>query len=401
MPATPHVLIIGGGIAGPALALFLKKAGIAATLHEAYPHCADIGGGLQVAPNGMAVLEQLGLADAVAAAGTTCTAMTFRDRHGDAFATLPVGSPSRPAVTLKRAQLHRILLEAADREGIPIAYGRRLAAIEEDAAGITARFTDGTTARGDLLVGADGIHSQTRRLILPDAPSPAFTGLVGIGGFVPHALWPARAPEHTMTLCFGPPGAVLGYGLAGRSEPDTLMWWSTIERDRPLDAESRAALTPAAVRRHVLDAGDGWFEPVPDILDAAAEIVAPIDIFDMPSLPRWWHGRAVLVGDAAHAVTPHSGQGVSLALEDAICLAKRLRGLPAGAGAAAWGQAFAGFEQDRRGRTERICALGRRNGDTKKRHGLGWLQRRLMPLFLRLMVYEQRRIQRYRVRWEG
>jgi 2-polyprenyl-6-methoxyphenol hydroxylase-like FAD-dependent oxidoreductase len=403
MPARPHVLIIGGGIAGPALALFLKKAGIAASIHEAYPRCADIGGGLQVAPNGMAVLDQIGLAGAVTAAGTACTAMAFRDQHGDRFATLPVGSPDRPAVTLKRARLHEILVEAATRAGIPVAYGRRLAAIEEDADGITARFADDTIARGDLLVGADGIHSQTRRLILPDAPSPAFTGLVGIGGFVPRAVMPPQEPEQAMTLCFGRPGAFFGYAAADRSPAAGLMWWSTIERDRPLDPEARAALTLEAVRRHLLDAGDGWFEPVPDILAAAAEMIAPIDIFDMPSLPRWWRGRAVLVGDAAHAVTPHSGQGASLALEDAICLAKRLRGMPAGAAASAWGQVFAGFEQDRRRRTERICALGRRGGDTKKHHGpvAGWLLHRLMPLILRLMAFQQRRIHRHRVRWEG
>lgn len=402
MPAIPHVLVIGGGIAGLSLSLFLTKAGIAATVFEAYPQRTDIGSGLQLAPNGMAVLAELGLAGRVAGAGIACTGMEFRDQRGARFAAMPIGGAALPAVTVKRARLHEILAAAAAREGIPIEYGRRLVAIEEDAGGITARFADSGTARGDLLAGADGIHSRTRRLILPDAPAPAFTGLVGVGGFVPRAALPPPTPaaEATMTFCFGKPGAFFGQAYVDQADAEGLMWWSAVERARPLDGDGRAALTLDLVRRQLLSAGDGWFGPVRDVLAAATEMARPIDIYDMPSLPRWWRGRAVLVGDAAHAVTPHSGQGASLALEDAIALARRLRGLPAGAAAGA----FAGFERERRARAERICALGRRAGDSTKRSRgpvAGRLQRLLMPLFLRLMAARQRRIHGYRVRWEG
>jgi 2-polyprenyl-6-methoxyphenol hydroxylase-like FAD-dependent oxidoreductase len=201
-----HVLIIGGGIAGPVLALFLKKAGIGSTVFEAYPERREIGGALGLAPNGVALLAELGLADDVIDAGTIFADMEFRTPEGRRIGIASNGTYDQPAVTLTRARLHEITAGAAERQGIAILYGKRLRSIEETVEGIIARFEDGSEAKGDLLVGADGINSTARGLILPDGPSPEFTGLIGTGGFVPRSAVAIAGPEeeNRMVLYYGP-----------------------------------------------------------------------------------------------------------------------------------------------------------------------------------------------------
>ena len=131
-------------------------------------------------------------------------------------------------------------------------------------------------------------------------------------------------------------------------------------------------------------------------MNATTATIAPLNLLDVAHLPRWWRGRVVLIGDGAHAMSPHSGQGASVALEDAICLAKRLRD------ETALGAAFAGFERERRRRAERIVAFGRRSGDSKKTHGplATWLQSIALPLFIRLAGFSQSWMQGYRVQWD-
>jgi 2-polyprenyl-6-methoxyphenol hydroxylase-like FAD-dependent oxidoreductase len=397
-----HVLIIGGGIAGLALSLFLKRAGFHCTIFEAYPRHAEVGGGLGLAANGMNVLDELGLAESVIEAGTICSVMAFRTTRGKLIGVAPYAPPGRygrPAVTLSRAALHRIIAGEVERQGIALLYGKRLCAIEDGDAGIVARFEDGSEVQGDLVVGADGINSRVREIIIPDGPKPGFTGLVGVGGFVPRHAVPLERPddERTMTLCFGPGGAFLGYAFGDRAPAAAgAFWWSALARTEPLSDDERAELSLDAIRDAVLEKGDGWFDTPVRLLAATTHTIAPLNLLDVAHLPRWWSGRVVLIGDAAHAMSPHSGQGASVALEDAICLAKKLRD------EAPLSAACAAFERDRRRRAERIVAFGRRSGDTKKTRGpiATWLQRIAMPLFVRLAGFSQSWMQGYRVQWD-
>lgn len=399
-PNTNDILIIGGGIAGCALALFLAKAGLQARVFEAYPAIRGIGGGLQIAPNGLAVLDQLGLADGLAARGTACERASFRDRQGRTLATVAnrrPGSPGRPAVMLARATLQELLHDRAMASGVRIEHGKRLIGFEDDAGGITARFEDGTSARGDLLVGADGLHSRVRRILLPEGPEPAYTGLTGTGGWTPRSAFPKAGltDPGAMTLFFGA-GAFIGCTLAERDEATGGMWWTSLARDTPLHARRRGEPDDAIGLDQIIAAGDGWNPAVRQILGATTEMIAPVDIFDIASLPRWWQGRAVLIGDAAHAVAPHSGQGASMALEDAITLAKLLRDgrstpLP---------QLLAAFERERRDRVERIVAFSRKIGALKQRGPFGtWLQNNLMRLFLSFRPPDFSWIQDHRIVW--
>jgi len=161
-----HPVIIGGGIAGPALALLLKKAGMSSTVYEAHPRLENLGGGFTIAPNGMNVLEEVGVADLIASNGALVSEFCFRDHRGKVLARYRAGNVEKyrwPSVAISRTTLHRILMEEVARQGIQVEYDKRLKQLTTiDGRRIVAVFEDGTTAQGDFPVGADGVHSRVR-----------------------------------------------------------------------------------------------------------------------------------------------------------------------------------------------------------------------------------------------
>jgi len=173
MPAAHTALVIGGGIAGPVAATALAMAGIDAAVHEARasdPTSADgIGGSLALEPNGLAALQIVGADDTVHAAAVPITrsVMSIASKPGREMPT-PHGLPPRQLID--RGLLHRILRDRAQRAGVRIHDAKKLIRVDEHPDGVTARFTDGTSASADVLIGADGVHSTVRRLINPDAP---------------------------------------------------------------------------------------------------------------------------------------------------------------------------------------------------------------------------------------
>jgi 2-polyprenyl-6-methoxyphenol hydroxylase-like FAD-dependent oxidoreductase len=391
-----RVLIIGGGIAGPALGLFLARAGLESAVFEAYPEQAGIGGGLALAPNGMHVLDSLGLVDRIGDRGSPVDEYWFRNDRGQTLARFANASAARygqPMVGMARATLAEVLAGALRREGVPIAYEKRLTAIEQDASGVTAHFEDGSSASGDLLVGADGVRSATRRLALPDALEPQYTGFTGVGGFVPEAQlrhFPSR-DRSTMTFTFGGQG-FFGVSPGGSGQ---MMWWTNLPRSEPLSRAEMLEAPTDMVRDELLARFDTYHWPVADLI-RASEAIIQLNIFDIPSLPVWHAGRVLVIGDAAHAVSPNAGQGASLALEDAMYLGRLL------SSSQEFASVFAAFERDRKPRVERIVAEGRRRGVDKQL--VGPVQAKLRELMLRVMLNLFGRnaddwIYRYRIEW--
>jgi 2-polyprenyl-6-methoxyphenol hydroxylase-like FAD-dependent oxidoreductase len=222
---------------------------------------------------------------------------------------------------------------------------------------VVAYFADGTTAEGDFLIGADGVHSVARRQVVPDGPTPFDTGLIGFGGFAPRAVLDGMSPGRRVETTFGRSG-FFGYGYCSPDPGDGVMWWST-QPAHGMDAAAFRALDQAALKQHLADFHRGWRDPIPQILEAAENIVVT-DTLDVATLPTWSRKRSLLIGDAAHATSPHAGQGASLALEDAMRLARLMQG----------GQelslTFQNFEAERRPRAEKIVAIARRNGNKKR-----------------------------------
>ncbi|WP_017600434.1 FAD-dependent monooxygenase [Nocardiopsis lucentensis] len=353
-------LVIGGGVAGPVAAVALREVGIEAVVYEAHSGPGDgLGSFLTLAPNGLAALEVLGLLEPVraVAADSTCR-IELVNASGRRLGLVGDGSEKGPdrlrTVTVRRDALQRALAEAARDHGVRIEYGKRFTGYTETPAGVVAEFADGTTAEGDVLIGADGIRSRVRGLMDPGAPRAEYTGLLNIGGHTP-PVEVAPTPDATMRMVFGR-RAFFGYQAVPGEE---VLWFVNVAHEE-MTRERIAARSDDEWKRFTLDLFSGDLSDITTILAAAdPACFRPLGIDDVPSLPRWHRGRAVLLGDAAHAVSSSSGQGASLAAEDALVLAKCLRdvdGLP---------EALGGYESLRRDRVERIAAEGRKQGSRK------------------------------------
>ncbi|MFI7608000.1 FAD-dependent monooxygenase [Micromonospora sp. NPDC049366] len=370
MTTVSTAIVIGGGIAGPVTGLALRRAGIAATVYEAYPSTADgVGGTLALAPNGVAALGTVDAADAVTGIATPVhrTAMAVGRKRID----LPALADVPPLQVVHRAALHRALHDRAVAGGVVIEHGRRLVDARETSDGITAYFADGTTATADILVGADGIRSTVRTLIDPDAPGPRHTGLLGFEAVARHVV---DIEPGTMTFAFGRGGYYLYWPEPGGGT----RWGVNLPQERPTTlTEARAVPTTEWLRR--LRAAYGDDDPGRQLMETsdADELQVVGSLLIMPPVPHWHRGRMVLVGDAAHAPSNSSGQGASLAIESAVQLARCLRDLPD------VGSAFTAYERLRRDRVERVAARAARINRAK---APGPVARAVMPLLMPLLV---------------
>jgi FAD-dependent urate hydroxylase len=374
---TRTAIIVGGGIAGPVAAMALQKAGIEATVHEAYDSTADhAGGGMSIAPNGQFALDTIGAGDIVRDIGIPVTSMGLRSWNGKQLARFAPPDRLPPMRFVWRADLYRGIYAEAARRSIRIVHGKRLVdAVETDSA-VTAHFADGTRASADILIGADGIRSTVRTLIDPAAPSPHYAGLVSFGARMDACGLPST--DGVMYLCFGR-NAFFGYQIF---DDTSAVWFANVPRREAMTlAEAQAVGAKEWLRTlHVLFAHDRTpaltmitRTPADDLL-----ITGPVE--NMPAqLPTWTRGRTTLIGDAAHAASSSSGQGASIAVESAVELARCLRDLP-------YGQAFEAYERLRRPRVERIIKLGERTNSDKSAGPVGRVLRDLlMPPLMKLV----------------
>jgi len=336
----------------------LQQAGVDSVVYEAYAGGADDAGAfLTFASNGLDALRAIDAHHLVLAEGFPTPRMEIQSgtgRHlGDVpnGGTLPDGTVSQ---TLKRADLYRALRDEAVRRGARVEYGKRLVDAEITPDGVVAaQFEDGTEAEGDLLVGADGIHSRTRRIIDPAAPGAHYIPVLNIGGYASDVRVPAE--PGTFRMVFGN-RAFFGYAV----HPSGEVWWfaNPPRTDEPTSAEL-AAISTEQWKKMLVDLFAGDDTPAVEIVDSTPGRLSGWATYDLPSVPTWTRGSMIVIGDAAHATAPSSGQGASMAIEDAVVLARCLRDLPE------IGQAFAAYERLRRARVERIVAHGARTSNSK------------------------------------
>jgi 2-polyprenyl-6-methoxyphenol hydroxylase-like FAD-dependent oxidoreductase len=374
-------LIIGAGIAGPVTALFLKRIGYEAAVYEGWSYSTGIGGGLQIAPNGMHVLAELGIADAIISGGEISESFEFYSQRGKRLAAIHQNMQARfgqPAVNMRRAMLNEMLVDKAWSSSVEVHFDKRLARIEDRAdRPIVAHFTDGSSAEGDLLIGADGVHSAVRQHVVPDGPQPFDTGLLSFGGFMPRSILENAGIGPCIEATFGQSG-FFGYGYCSPDPDHGAMWWSTQPSDGR-DAAAFRAMSQQELKQHLRRIHASWHDPILQAIDASDTIMVT-DTLDVATLPNWSRGRTVLIGDAAHATSPHAGQGASMALEDAMRLACLLQTDEE------FGVTFERFERERRPRAERVVALARRNGNSKRQMSPAgaWFRDRMLKLMIPL-----------------
>lgn len=366
--ASARFLIVGGGIAGPAVGIALARAGVEAIVYESSPTPRDYDGAfLNLAPNGIAVLRALNVERAIDGLGFVNDRLVFHNEGGRALADIAVGG-----VTMMRGAFSRALRQVAQEHGVRVEFGKALEGIRELHGEVVARFADGTSVAGRGVIGADGIHSRTRASFFPDAPRPAYTGIINLGGIVHTDLPPTGNAMH---MVFGR-RAFFGYTVRPSGET---YWFSNYAQTREPTRDELTHVQADTMRDRLLDLHRGDPPDVSRILRTISGPIGAYPIYEMPSLPAWHRGAVALIGDAAHAIGPHVGQGASLALEDAFLVAKCLHDL--GDPAAA----FRAFERMRRDRVEPVVRQSRRTG--RQKAPSGWMGRKvrdlILPMFLR------------------
>jgi 2-polyprenyl-6-methoxyphenol hydroxylase-like FAD-dependent oxidoreductase len=375
-------LIAGGGVAGPVTAMALQRAGIEAVVYEAHVPAGDEAGSyLTMASNGLDALRAIEADGPVLAAGFPTPTNVLLSGTGRRLGSVSNGgrlADGTVSHTIRRARLYRALHAEAAARGVRIEHGRRLVGAEAAAGGgVVASFDDGTRAAGDLLVGADGVHSVTRRLIDPAAPEGRYVGLVNFGGYTPGTG--ALAEPGAWQMIFGRRAF---FGHVADPAGGTV-WFANVPRPAVTAAE-RAATGPDQWRRQLVELFAGDHGPAAALVADGRLELAGDSTHDLPTVPAWHRGAMVIVGDAAHAPSPTSGQGASMAAEDAVVLAKCLRDLPGVP------EALAAYEGLRRRRVERIVAQGARTGRAKTPGPVGRVVRDLtLPLVFKLLVTER------------
>ena len=349
-----RILITGAGIAGLAAALALVRKGHDVRLLERADDLGEVGAGLQLGPNALRVLGRLGVAEAVIAAGRGPQAITLRDgRTARNLLTVPLGDAALRRwgaryVTLHRADLVTILgaaLEAAQPGAL--VTGCTVAQIDADAA--TILTADGQSLTGDLIIGADGIHSQVRNQLF-GADTARFTGNVAWRALIPVTRDDPAAPPPGVGAWLGPRRHAVTY----RIRPDLVNFVGVTEQADWREEGWNLPGDPARLRADFA----GWCPAITRLLD---KVQQPLRwaLHDRKPMRAWHRGRAVLIGDACHPMLPFLAQGAAMGIEDGYALGQLL---PIASDDAAIKPALARFFALRQPRTARVQAGARANG---------------------------------------
>ncbi|KAG0703101.1 FAD/NAD(P)-binding domain-containing protein [Suillus ampliporus] len=376
------IIIAGGGISGTTASLFLSHLNANIVVLESRPgRTTSIEGGVvMLGPNGMHVLQGLGLAEALhhRPNGIQVPWLYMYESSGGVLGKVPQGSAERYGFASRmttRWDIQEVLLDAMKTERLTVTWNAKVEDAEELSDGVIVRWREGSVEKErkvDLLVGADGIWSIVRpkmyaNLNLP-APKPRYSGLVGVGGVIDissvHGLAQYLTLEKPVVMVHGRLG-FFGMALFDR-EKKYVGWWTTYEAgDR---SKEEWKVPKDQTFGEVLCRYSDWAFPIPQIINAAEAVDTPPfvwPVYEVENLQRWCSKSIVLVGDAAHAMPPHSGQGASQALEDAAYLAYLLRQhqLNPSSGLK---DVLTQFQMDRQPRVNEIVVEANRRGDQKR-----------------------------------
>lgn len=383
MPAAEkamRVLIAGGGVGGLTAALAFLKAGHQVELFEQASHISEVGAGLQLSPNAMKVLDALGAEARVARDAFRPRAQELRfGRSGAMILSIPLREASLARWRGEYLHIHRAdLVEALqgsvlDRSPGAIRTSARVTGYEQEHGRVRVSLSDGSSAEGDLLIGADGIHSVIRHQMAgPD--SPRFTGHIAWRTVVPVSRLGDYPPPETAAVWVGRRRHAVTYRLRRGS----LANFVGVVESQEAGLEDWNA---TGAREQALQDFRGWNPVILRLIDEAPTLMRWA-LYDRPELPSWVDGRVVLMGDACHPMLPFMAQGAAMAIEDAWLLAALVgRGGDISPG-------LARYETLRRPRTSRMREVSLRNAGLFHRsnlitrlatYGPMWTAARVLP----------------------
>jgi len=360
--AEPSFAIIGAGIGGLALAALLSRNGADVKVYEQAREFRRIGAGIQMSPNAVHVLRALGLETMLRRLAFQPPGWTNRVwDSGEYLFELTFGADAEtrygaPYLLMHRGDLHAALLSAVPPE--LIAFDRRLFGVDRRASGLALRFADGSAATADAVIGADGVHSTVREILL-GPEKPKFTGRVAHRTVFPSALMRGFLVDNC-TKWWGPDRHIVIYPVNSRRDET---YFVTSVPDPDWDVESWSA---RGEMREVREAFAGFHDDVQQVLATCPE-VNKWALFERDPLPRWCEGPIVLLGDACHPMTPYMAQGAASALEDAAILSRCIRAVDD------VDEALRRFEATRLARTSRLQLTSRQNTWGKQKVDPGWV----------------------------
>lgn len=293
-------------------------------------------------------------------------------------------------IRIKRTDLLDVLLEAAHKVEIPVYYNKRLTAIEDNEDGVTVTFSDGTTDTADLLLGCDGIHSHVRRLHGDPLQIPEYSGHASLSSLVPTSVLSGSVASRIRGLNAMVTQEGMFMAMTCTESNDKIFWGFSGQVPLPESGDDRdgwevhhkeeVEKSKSNLLGLLQNAHGEWGSVMKQIVDKTS-VIKFYPIYRLPPGGAWFRGRCLLLGDAAHAMQPHAGQGVSMALEDAFLLSRlledRTRSL---------GDIYKRFDQIRRPRVDEIANLAARNAQVRKRAGPWGLRLKELGIWMYMWV---------------
>jgi 2-polyprenyl-6-methoxyphenol hydroxylase-like FAD-dependent oxidoreductase len=354
MATVQRALIVGAGMAGMTLGLALKRSGITCEIVEIRPALTEPGTGISLQGPALRALREVGVVDSCISHGFGQTFFKACDAEGNVTGTVELPrllGPEYPAtIGIMRQAVHEVLAAELNRLSVPIRFSATVSAVAQTDDGVDVSFTDGTRSSYDLLIGADGASSTIREMTFGPQVRPRYTGQMNWRATV------SRPPEVAGRYSYFGPTIKSGFNPISEREMYIYLLQNMPERPRWRDEE-----LPAILRGLLAEFGGILGRARDEVRDPKQIICRPV--FSMIMAPPWYLGRVVLIGDAAHTTTPQLASGASIAIEDAVVLARHLRSkTPVET-------ALAAFMQARYGRCRMVVENSEQLGEWEKRPG--------------------------------
>ncbi len=374
-------IIIGAGVAGPILALQLKKIGFECEIFESRSEeNTKEGAFLGFTPNGLNILKDFIDLDELKK-DYTPGSIKFFNSKGNQIAELGTDYQKEKygaeTFQLKRASLNKSARKLATDANIKIWYNKKFIKYKETNGQVTALFADDSVATADIMIGCDGMFSEVRKQLFPEISAIRYTKLISTGGYA--KLPELSKPTDSIRMTFGKRG-FFAYSVSNNGE---IWWFNNYCRELQPKPHEIEKILKIEIQNYLTDVHKEDNPLFSEIIKNSYDIIA-YPIYDVPKLEHWYKGRVCLIGDAAHGISPHIGQGASLALEDTVVIASLLKSQDD------YETTFQNFQTERQVRVEKIIKSARKVGDTKAKTNpiAAWFRDRMLGFFIRKQIQQ-------------